>query len=206
MSRKYYNSIDNLSIPTLYVGSAAPIDSKSVVTNLTDLTDSKLLSTTYVGMVVYVEEDSNLYVCVAKGRNIKTLEQGWKRITDNVSMIFDTKKSLTDGSILFPFQGMIVYINEEWTLYVLTSKGIENSKVEENWKPIGGGNFNINEYLNFNAKPTSGSGFKIEDGTTIISSYINNTHEFEKGVFYTSQGMNSYGDVPEYVVNYNYID
>ena len=57
MSRKYYNSIDNLSIPTLYVGSAAPIDSKSVVTNLTDLTDSKLLSTTYIGMVVYVEED-----------------------------------------------------------------------------------------------------------------------------------------------------
>ena len=32
--------------------------------------------------------------------------------------IFDTKKSLTDGSILFPFQGMIVYINEERTLYL----------------------------------------------------------------------------------------
>ena len=87
MSRKYYNSIDNLSIPTLFVGSAAPIDSKSVVTNLTDLTDSKLLSTTYVGMVVYVEEDSNLYVCVAKGRNIKTIEQYAKIITYIIPLI-----------------------------------------------------------------------------------------------------------------------
>ena len=215
-----YKSLLQNAHATYKVGGAYPIDERVVVETLNDLlllckgtlirdtsTNEKVFA--YVGMPVFVEEDSNFYVCVKKakkGVTITSYEQAWKRITDNVSMIFDTKKSLTDGSILFPFQGMLAYVNEERTLYVLTSNGIENSKVEDNWKPIGGGNFNIKEYLNFNAKPTSGSGFKIEDGTTIISSYINNTHEFEKGVFYTSQGMNSYGDVPEYVVNYNYID
>ena len=63
MARKYTSTIN---VSPYNVGSAQPLDVRMVVEFIDDLKPASLLKTTYIGMIVYVLEDSSLYVCYNK--------------------------------------------------------------------------------------------------------------------------------------------
>ena len=139
MARKYTSSIN---VTPFNVGSAQPIDVRMVVEFIDDLKPAALLKTTYIGMVVYVLEDSSLYVCHSKPpratQSLSDVEDGWRKIDVDYSVrIVESESDLTDGTtIMFPYQGMMVYVTSNSSLYVLLTKGSENSKDINNWRKI----------------------------------------------------------------------
>ena len=119
MARKYSSTIN---ITPLNVGSAQPLDVRMVVEFIEDLKPASLLKTTYVGMVVYVLEDSSLYVCYSKParatQSLTNVEDGWKKVDNDYSVrIVASESNLTDGTtIMFPYQGMMAYATSESSL------------------------------------------------------------------------------------------
>ena len=89
MARLYRNQETNIDITPLYVGSAQPLDVRQVVENIVDLNNRTLWNSSYVGMVVYVLEDSSLYVCIKKPRPnqvLASVEDGWKKVDVDYSV------------------------------------------------------------------------------------------------------------------------
>jgi hypothetical protein len=113
MARKYSSSIN---VTPYSVGSAQPLDIRMVVEFIDDLKPASLLKSTYVGMVVYVLEDSSLYVCYNKParatQSLTNVEDGWKKVDVDYSVrIVDSESNLTDGTtILSPYQGLMAYV------------------------------------------------------------------------------------------------
>ena len=81
MARKYTSTI---SVKPFSVSLAQPLDVRLVVEFIDDLKLSSLLKTTYIGMIVYVLEDSSLYVCYNKParatQSLTNVEDGWRKI------------------------------------------------------------------------------------------------------------------------------
>lgn len=51
-------------------------------------------------------------------------------------LVVDTFSDLTNGSIEYPYQGMVVYVKETESLYTLKTKGIGQSYDSKNWQLV----------------------------------------------------------------------
>ena len=196
MARKYSSTI---TVGSYNVGSAEPLDVRMVVENVSDLLPASLLKTTYVGMVVYVLEDSSLYVCYSKPKratqSLTNVEDGWRKVDNDYSVrIVESKDNLTDGTtIMFPYQGMMAYVTSENSLYILLTKGNAKSKDINNWKKISVTPSSSLDKVGINVAPEGGSGFMITGNKdVIIEDYINVENHIKAEYFYTSKGVNSF--------------
>lgn len=202
MARVYSSSINAKPIN---VGSAQPLDVRMVVEFIEDLKPAALLKTTYIGMVVYVLEDSSLYVCYSKParatQSLTNVEDGWKKVNIDYSVrIVESESNLTDGTtILFPYQGMMAYVTSEESLYILLTKGISNSKDINNWKKISVSSSKSLDKVGIKTTPEGGSGFMIaENQDVIIEDYVNVENYIKADYFYTSKGVNSFDSDPNF--------
>jgi hypothetical protein len=205
MARKYTSTIN---VSPYNVALAQPLDVRMVVENVSDLLPASLLRTTYVGMVVYVIEDSSLYVCYNKPQkptqSLKDVEEGWRKVDVDYSVrIVETVLNITDGkTILFPYQGMMVYVTSEESLYILLTKGVENAKDIKNWKKISNSSSTLKDKVGINVAPEGGSGFKItENKEVVIEDYINVENYIKANYAYTSKGVNSFDSDPNFTYN-----
>ena len=204
MARLYRNQETNIDITPLYVGSAQPLDVRQVVEEIVDLNNRTLWNSTYVGMVVYVLENSSLYVCIKKPRPnqvLPSVEDGWKKVDVDYSVrIVESESNLTDGTtILFPYQGMMAYVTSEESLYILLTKGISNSKDINNWKKISVSSSKSLDKVGIKTTPEGGSGFMIaENQDVIIEDYVNVENYIKADYFYTSKGVNSFDSDPNF--------
>lgn len=197
MARKYTSTI---SVKPFSVSLAQPLDVRMVVEFIDDLKPAALLKTTYIGMIVYVLEDSSLYVCYSKParatQSLTNVEEGWRKIDIDYSVrIVETESNLIDGTtIIFPFQGMMAYVTSESALYVLLTKGVENAKDINNWKKISAtSSASLADKVGINVAPEGGSGFKItENKEVIIEDYVNVENYIKADYSYTSKGVNSF--------------
>ena len=197
MARKYTSTIN---VSPYNVGSAQPLDVRMVVEYIDDLKPASLLKTTYIGMVVYVLEDSSLYVCYSKPtrttQSLSNVEDGWRKVDVDYSVrVVETEYNLTDGTtIMFPYQGMMAYVTSESALYVLLTKGVENAKDINNWKKISATpSASLADKVGINVAPEGGSGFKIaENKNVIIDDYVNVENYIKADYSYTSKGVNSF--------------
>lgn len=197
MARKYTSTIN---VSPYNVGSAQPLDVRMVVENISDLLPASLLKTTYIGMIVYVLEDSSLYVCYSKParatQSLTNVEDGWRKIDVDYSVrIVESESNLTDGTtIMFPYQGMMAYVTSESALYILLTKGVENAKDINNWKKISvTSSASLIDKVGINVAPEGGSGFKItENKEVIVEDYVNVENYIKAGYNYTSKGVNSF--------------
>ena len=202
MARVYSSSINAKPIN---VGSAQPLDVRMVVEFIDDLKPAALLKTTYIGMVVYVLEDSSLYVCYSKParatQSLTNVEDGWKKVNIDYSVrIVESESNLTDGTtIMFPYQGMMAYVTSEESLYILLTKGISNSKDINNWKKISVSSSKSLDKVGIKTTPEGGSGFMIaENQDVIIEDYVNVENYIKADYFYTRKGVNSFDSDPNF--------
>ena len=197
MARKYTSTI---SVKPFSVSLAQPLDVRMVVEFIDDLKPAALLKTTYIGMIVYVLEDSSLYVCYSKParatQSLTNVEDGWRKIDVDYSVrIVESESNLTDGTtIIFPFQGLMAYVTSESALYVLLTKGVENAKDINNWKKISAtSSASLADKVGINVAPEGGSGFMItENKEVIIEDYVNVENYIKADYSYTSKGVNSF--------------
>lgn len=195
MARKYPS---NITVSPYNVGTAQPLDVRTVVEYVSDLLPASLLKTTYIGMVVYVLEDSSLYVCYNKPsratQSLTNVEDGWRKVENDYSVrILESESNLTDGTILFPYQGMMVYVTSKDSLYVLLTKGIANSKDINNWRKISVTPSTSIDKVGIKVAPEGGSGFMItENKDVIVEDYTNVENYIKSNYFYTSKGVNSF--------------
>ena len=196
MARKYTSTI---TVSPYDVALAQPLDVRMVVENIDDLKPASLLKTTYIGMVVYVLEDSSLYVCYSKParvtQSLTNVEDGWRKVDNDYSTrIVENESNLTDGTtIKFPYQGMMAYVTSNDSLYVLLTKGIANAKDINNWRKISVTTSSSLDKVGINVAPEGGSGFMIaENKDVIIEDYVNVENYIKAKYFYTSKGVNSF--------------
>lgn len=197
MARKYTSTIN---VSPYNVSLAQPLDVRAVVEFIDDLKPASLLKTTYIGMVVYVLEDSSLYVCYSKParatQSLTNVEDGWRKVDVDYSVrIVETESNLTDGTtIKFPYQGIMAYVTSESALYILLTKGISNAKDINNWKKISiTPSTQSVDKVGIDVAPEGGSGFKIiENKDVIVEDYVNVENYIKADYFYTSRGVNSF--------------
>lgn len=201
MSRKYTSTIN---VSPYNVSLAQPLDVRAVVEFINDLKPASLLKTTYIGMVVYVLEDSSLYVCYSKParatQSLTNVEDGWRKIDVDYSVrIVESESNLTDGvTIKFPYQGMMAYVTSESALYILLTKGISNAKDINNWKKISlvSSTPSIDK-VGIDVAPEGGSGFKITGNKgVVIDDYVNVENYIKAKYAYTSKGINAFDPNP----------
>lgn len=189
------------TVNPLIVGGKKPLDVRTVLEKVDDLKDRSLLSSTYKGMVVYVYEDSSLYVCHTESRvGLTDIETCWKKVDVDYSVrIVETESNLTDGvTIKFPYQGMMAYVTSESALYILLTKGISNAKDINNWKKISlvSSTPSIDK-VGIDVAPEGGSGFKITGNKgVVIDDYVNVENYIKAKYAYTSKGINAFDPNP----------
>lgn len=204
MGRIYESNIGTKLNGSINVSKAFPLDVKTVVEFVSDLKSGKLLNSSYEGLVVYVVEDKSLYVCFNKPSNNKltNVEDGWKKVDVDYSVrILDSESNLTDGTILFPFQGMMAYTTSESALYILLTKGVENSKDINNWRKISSAAPSTTapsiDKIGIDVAPEGGSGFKIVGNEGVqVDDYVNVENYIKASYAYTSKGVNSFEPNP----------
>jgi hypothetical protein len=189
------------TVNPLIVGGKKPLDVRTVLEKVDDLKDRSLLSSTYKGMVVYVYEDSSLYVCHTESRVALTdIETCWKKVDVDYSVrIVESESNLIDGvTIKFPYQGMMAYATSESALYILLTKGISNAADINNWKKISlvSSTSSIDK-VGIDVAPEGGSGFKITGNKgIIIDDYVNVENYIKAKYAYTSKGINAFDPNP----------
>ena len=183
------------SVNPVIIGGKQPLDVRTVLENIDDLKNRTILTTAYKGMVVYVVEDASLYVCHTESRTLTNVEDGWRKVDNDYSTrIVENESNLTDGTtIKFPYQGMMVYVKSNDSLYILLEKGIANSKDINNWRKISVTSSTSLDKVGIDIAPEGGSGFKItKNEDVIIEDYINVENHIKAKYYYTSKGVNSY--------------
>lgn len=185
MGRLYVDKIGTKLTGSINISKAYPLDVKTVVENLSDLTDGNLLNSSYEGLVVYVIEDKSIYVCYNKpsDNKLKNLEDGWRKVEQDYSVrILTNESELTDGkTIMFPYQGMMAYVTSESSLYVLLTKGVNNAKDINNWRKIS--NSSTDNKIGIDVAPVGGTGFKITKNTdSTVDGYSPEVYAYYKDV------------------------
>lgn len=201
MATKYTSTIN---VKPFNVTLAQPLDVRTVVEYIDDLKTTAVLKMAYAGMCVYVLEDSSLYVCFNKPKTnrLTNVEDGWKKVDVDYSVrILDSESNLTDGTILFPFQGMMAYVTSESALYILLTKGVENSKDINNWRKISSTSQSTTapsvDKIGIDVAPEGGSGFKIVGNEGVqVDDYVNVENYIKASYAYTSKGVNSFEPNP----------
>ena len=195
---RVHNSTNTVN--PLIIGGKQPLDVRTVLENVADLKNRTILTSVYKGMVVYVVEDSSLYVCHTEARTLTNVEDGWRKVDVDYSVrIVESESNLTDGTtIMFPFQGMIAYVTSQSSLYVLLTKGVENAKDINNWKKISAtSSSSLIDKVGIDVAPEGGSGFKITGNNgVIIDDYVNVENYIKASYAYTSKGINSFEPNP----------
>ena len=199
MGRTYVkDSIQTTSGMPFLIGTKAPLDVRTVLDSVEDLKNKTIATSAFIGLTVYIVEESSFYVCIKVSRGALTdnnVWDYWKRVDIDYSVrIVESEYNLTDGTtILFPYQGMMAYVTSESSLYVLLTKGIENAKDINNWRKISNSSSTLKDKVGINVAPEGGSGFKItENEDVIIEDYINVENHIKANYYYTSKGVNSY--------------
>jgi hypothetical protein len=146
-------------------------------------------------------------VCFNKPKNnrLTNVEDGWRKLDSDYSVrIVETKENLIDGSILFPYKGMVAYVKSESSLYILLTTGADNAKDINNWNKItSNSSSNSIDKVGIDTDPEGGSGFKItENKDVIIEDYINSYNYIKANYYYTSQGLNSYDQDPNFTYSF----
>lgn len=180
------------SVNPFIIGGKQPLDVRTVLQTSEDLKDRAIMSSAYKGMVVYIVDDDSLYVChTESNRKLTNIEDGWRKIDNDYSVrIVESVSNLTDETILFPYEGMMVYVESDSSLYLLTTKGNRNSKDPKNWKKISTSSL---DKVGIDVAPEGGSGFKITKSIDVeIEEYISVEKCIKKDYLYTSRGVNSY--------------
>jgi hypothetical protein len=187
-----------ITVPNPFIPDrVGPIDVRAVVNKPTDLIDRDFLSTLYEGIIIYVLDDKSLYYCFNKPRNnrLANIEDGWKKLDVDYSVrVFDKVDNLTDGTILFPYKGMMAYVTSESALYILTTKGVDSAKDINNWKKISAASASepIEDKVGIDVAPEGGSGLKITANKgVIVDDYVNVENYIKAKYVYTSKGVNS---------------
>lgn len=206
MSIKYTGEI---TVSPFNVKYAEPADVRTVVEKVDDLMDSELLSIVYEGIVVYVVEDSSLYMChtYPDPPELDAVEDGWSKIDTGVRIV-EKETDLTNGvTIKFPYQGLMAYVTSEESLYVLLTKGINNAKNIENWRKISVSTPSTStptvDKVAIDDVPEGGSGFKISGNKgVIIDDYVNAENYIKAKYTYTSKGVNSFEPNPYFNESY----
>lgn len=157
MAQTYTGSLSG--IPSIRVGEKSPLDVRTVVDYLSDLTTKwdgveghPGIQNLYTGLVVYVKENREIYVLIGSPKNSNKIES-WKKVGEfdpaNYlsyyqeklgAKIFETEDELT-GIIDSPFAGMFALVIgdsdettvEETGLYVLLNDDNTNP---DNWLRI----------------------------------------------------------------------
>ena len=194
----------NINVKPFNVALSQPADVRTVVDYISDLKNMTFMKSIYEGIVVYVVEDSSLYVCFNKPKTNKltNVEDGWRKIDIDYSVrIVELESNLTDGvTIMFPFQGMMAYVTSESSLYVLLTKGVDKAKDINNWKKISNNTSKSVDKVGINVEPEGGSGFKISGNKdVIVDSYVNAENYIKSRYFYTSKGVNSFNFTYDYI-------
>ena len=208
------------------ITAAAPFDVRSVVDTYDDLFVKSTfgLTSMYIGMMVITADTQDVYVLSKKpgSRDNDTQYRNniqWKKVggsefnpEDTATKIFDSFDSLTDGSISFPYKGMIALVDgssDADGLYILTKTPASNPT---NWKKIDatispdipGFNFNPDGEFDPNNAP---EGLLItSDKSSVVTDYLTSDNTIKDGELYTSQGINSTGEDNPLLVNVEYID
>lgn len=202
MGRIYTSTVNG---KPLNIASGQPLDVRCVVQSVDDLVVRTILQTSYVGMVVYVVDDESLYACYYKPSRITNtikVEDCWRKVNIDYSVrIVESVSNLTDGTILFPFQGMMAYVTSESSLYILLEKGIEQSRKINNWKKISSADPSTTapsiDKVGIDVAPEGGSGFKIVGNEDVeIDDYVNAENYIKASYSYTSNGVNSFEPSP----------
>lgn len=183
------------TVNPLIIGGKQPLDVRTVLENVADLKNRTILTSVYKGMVVYVVEDSSLYVCHTEARTLTNVEDGWSKVNVDYSVrIVESESNLTDGTIMFPYQGMMAYVTSESAIYILMEKGASKANNIDNWKKISAtSSASLVDKVGINVAPEGGSGFKItENKKVIIEDYVNVDNYIKAGYNYTSKGVNSF--------------
>lgn len=200
MGRVYEKFVGTYLGGSINVSKAVPLDVKTVVRSITDLTSDELLVSVYEGLVVYVVDEKSLYVCHSKPEDdyLENVEDGWKKVDIDYSVrIVETESNLTDGeTIKFPYQGMMAYVNSESALYILLTKGLSKAKLISNWKKISSFTPTADKVA-IDVVPEGGSGFMISGNTgVVVDDYINAENYIKAKYNYTSKGVNSFEPNP----------
>jgi hypothetical protein len=195
-------------VEPLIVGSQAPLDVRTVLQSVEDLKSRTILSSAYKGMIVYIVDNSSLYICHTESRvAITNIEKCWRKLdVDYSTRVVEIVDNLTDGTILFPYQGMMAYVTSESALYILTTKGVENAKDINNWRKISAASSTTPaiDKVGIDVAPEGGSGFKISGNSgVIIDDYVNVENYIKASYAYTSKGVNSFE--PDSDFTYDYI-
>lgn len=201
MARVYENYIGTNLLGPINVSKAYPLDVKTVVETVADLTAGKLLNSSYEGLVVYVVEDKSLYVCFNKPKNnrLTNVEDGWRKVDVDYSVrVVESESNLTDGTIMFPYQGMMAYVKSESSLYILMEKGVSEAKEIDNWRKISQSSSKPTiDKVGIDVAPEGGSGFKIVGNDRVqIDEYVNAENYIKASYGYTSKGINSFEPNP----------
>lgn len=211
MGRVYEKFVGTYLGGSINVSKAVPLDVKTVVQSITDLTSDELLVSVYEGLVVYVVDEKSLYVCHSKPEDdyLENVEDGWTRI-DYSTRIVDSESNITDGTLKFFYQGMMVYASNEGSLYIRMVKGMSNdlSDFNINWKKITATSASAStptvDKVAIDVAPEGGSGFKISGNKgVIIDDYVNAENYIKAKYTYTSKGVNSFDPNP--LFDYNVI-
>ena len=206
MSIKYTGEI---TVSPFNVKYAEPADVRTVVEKVDDLMDSELLSIVYEGIVVYVVEDSSLYVChtYPDPPELDAVEDGWNKIDTGVRIV-ENETDLTNGeTIKFPYQGLMAYVTSEESLYVLLTKGANKAKDINNWRKISVSTPSTStplvDKIGIDVEPEGGTGFKISGNTgVVIDDYVGEENYIKSKYAYTSKGVNSFDPNPYFNESY----
>ena len=198
----------NISVKPYNVALAQPLDVRTVVESVDDLKSALFIdSKAYNGMVVFVDDEDvnnrSLYVCYNKPEeieeNLTNVEDVWRKldVDYSVRIVENVDELLT---IMFPYQGMMVYVNSESSLYILMTKGVNKAKEIGNWRKISHSSSKPTiDKVGIDVAPEGGSGFKITGNKgVIIDDYINVENYIKAGYAYTSKGVNSFEPDPNF--------
>ena len=190
-------------IPFL-IGSKAPLDVRTVLDSVEDLKNRTIATSAFIGLTVYIVNESSFYVCIKESRGALTDDnvwEYWKRVDNDYSVrIVENKSDITDETkILFPYQGMMAYVTSESALYILLTKGISKSREIGNWKKISTTSSSSLDKIGIGVAPEGGSGFKITGNEgVIIDDYVNEENYIKAKYYYTSKGINSFDTDPDF--------
>jgi hypothetical protein len=207
MGRTYVkDTIKTTSGIPFLIGTKAPLDVRTVLDSVEDLKDRNIATSAYIGLTVYIVQESSFYVCIKQARsalNDNDVWDYWKRVDVDYSVrIVESESNLTDGTtIMFPYQGIMAYVTSESALYILTTKGVDSAKDINNWKKISATSSSepIEDKVGIDVAPEGGSGFKItENKGVIIEDYVNVENYIKAKYVYTSKGVNSFKSDPNF--------
>lgn len=211
-----------LTVPSLIVDSASPLDVRTVVDSISDLTNGSIPKL-YTGIIVNVKGTGDLYILTKHPRLSNNLDN-WVKVgggdtiidpADNLeyyqeklgARVVDSVDELTSANLEDAFAGMLAVVKvggeseseDESGLYVLTRTP---NTTASNWYRILGGSgsgnassgLDVSEVITSDGSaPAAGTGFSLSANDP--EALIEETYVdngFEAGKYYTSRGLNSY--------------